>query len=78
MSIHSAGLGDFGGALVVKPAQARQLLNCSHKRLYQLLATGELLSFKDGRSRKVLVESIRQYIARRLLASEKIKLKRPR
>ena len=68
MSIHSTGAGDLG-PLVVKPRQAELMLSCSHKRLYELLAAGELQSFRDGSSRKILVESIRQYIARGLAAS---------
>ena len=77
MSIHSTGLGDLGGALVVKPRQACRLLDCGHKRLYQLLAEGQLESFKDGRSRKITVESIRRYIARGLAAPGGSNLKRP-
>jgi excisionase family DNA binding protein len=52
--------------LVVKPRKACVLLSCSHRRLYKLIADGELQSFKDGRSRKITVASIDQYIARKL------------
>jgi hypothetical protein len=76
MSIPSTRLGDFGGRLVVRPREARRMLDCSNKRLYVLMATGELKSFKDGRARKIIVESIKKYIAYRLLASAK--LKRPK
>ena len=76
MSIHSTGLGDLGGALVVKPRQACRLLDCGHKRLYQLLAEGQLESFKDGRSRKITMESIRRFIARGLAAAGEPNLKR--
>jgi len=68
VSIHSTGAGDLG-PLVVKPRQAELMLSCSHKRLYELLAAGELQSFRDGSSRKIVVESIREYIARGLAAS---------
>jgi hypothetical protein len=77
MSIHSTGLGDLEGPLVVKPRVACQLLSCSHKRLYQLLGDGQLDSFKDGRSRKITVASIRQLIARGLAAATASQLKRP-
>jgi len=53
------------------------MLGCSHKRLYQLLADGELESFKDGRSRKITVASIQSRIARKLDASRGKKLRRP-
>ena len=51
---------------LVKPRAAWQLLGCGNTHGYRLLATGELESFLDGRSRKITVESIRAYIARRL------------
>jgi hypothetical protein len=53
------------------------MLECGHKRLYQLLADGELESFKDGRSRKITVKSIEQFVARGLAGSAGSKLKRP-
>jgi Helix-turn-helix domain len=51
---------------IVKPRDARRLLSVGQTTLYQLLKTGELESFLDGRSRKITVDSIRRYIARRL------------
>jgi hypothetical protein len=65
MSICSIGLGEFG-PLVVKPKVAWKMLACSNTRGYELLAAGELETFLDGRSRKITVESIHRYIARRL------------
>jgi hypothetical protein len=41
-------------------------------RLYELLAAGELESFLDGRSRKIIVESIHQYISRRLAIDDRL------
>lgn len=52
--------------LIVKPKDARRMLSISQKRLYQLIAAGELDSFKDGASRKITVASIKAYIERRL------------
>jgi hypothetical protein len=67
MSIQNTGLSDWEvGPLVVKPKAAWRMLACSNTRGYELLNAGELESFLDGRSRKITVESIRQYIARRL------------
>jgi hypothetical protein len=66
MSICSTGLGE--GALLVKPKTAWMMLACSNTRGYELLAAGELDSFRDGRSRKITVESIHRYIERRLAA----------
>ncbi len=55
--------------LVVKPKAAWRMLSISNTRGYELLATGELESFKDGRSRKITVASIKALIARRLAAA---------
>ena len=45
------------------------MLNCGNTHGYQLLKAGELESFLDGRSRKITVEFIRQYIARKVAAA---------
>jgi hypothetical protein len=67
MSVPSAGPSDWEfEPLVVKPKTAWKMLACSNTRGCELLAAGKLESFLDGRSRKITVESIRQYIARRL------------
>jgi hypothetical protein len=47
------------------------MLACSNTRLYELLAERELDSFLDGRSRKIVVASIHDYIQRRLAAATK-------
>lgn len=56
-------------SLVVKPKIAWKMLGCGNTRGYELIAAGELESYKEGRSRKITVESIRRYIARRLAIS---------
>jgi hypothetical protein len=67
MSIQSTGPSDWEAApLVVKPKTAWKMLSCSNTRGYELLNAGELESFLDGRSRKITVESIHRYVARRL------------
>ena len=52
--------------LVVSPRRARQLLDCSHKKIYELLNAGELYSIKIGRARRIVMASITDYVARRL------------
>jgi hypothetical protein len=64
MSIRSTGSSDWEGALVVKPRTAWKMLSCSNTRGYELLNSGELVSFKDGKSRKITVASIKDYIRR--------------
>jgi hypothetical protein len=69
MSICNAGLSESGRLtepLVVKPKVAWKMLACGNTRGYELLASGELESFLDGRSRKITVASIYQYIERHL------------
>jgi hypothetical protein len=45
------------------------MLDCGNTRLYELINDKELVSYLDGRSRKITVESIRALIARRLGAA---------
>ncbi len=68
MSIFSTGIGD-DEPLVVSPRRARRMLDCGNTRLYELIAARELDTFKDGKSRKITVISIKAYIARRLEAA---------
>ena len=55
--------------LVVKPRIAWRMLGCSNTRGYELLKAGELDSFRDGKSRKILVKSIHAFIDRHLAAT---------
>jgi hypothetical protein len=81
MSICSTGIGHDGplGALlsgassldqeeplVVSPRRAWRMLDCGNTRGYGLIAAGELETFKDGKSRKITVASIKAYIARQI------------
>jgi hypothetical protein len=50
--------------LIVRPKTAMRMLACGETRFYELVASGEIESFKDGGSRKVLVRSIHAYIER--------------
>jgi excisionase family DNA binding protein len=52
--------------LVVRPKVAWKMLACGNTRGYELLAAGELESYKDGRSRKITVASIKAFVARRI------------
>jgi hypothetical protein len=68
MSIQSTGLS-HDEALVVSPRRARQMLDCGNTRLYELISARELETFKNGKSRKITIASIKSYIARRIEAS---------
>ena len=50
---------------VVSVRNALRLLGTSRQTLYRRLRSGELESFADGGRRKITLESIRQYVARR-------------
>jgi hypothetical protein len=53
--------------LIVRPRIARKLLgDCGTERLYELLNSGAIESFVDGRARWIVVASINRYIAKRL------------
>jgi hypothetical protein len=68
--MESIVLGD-DGRIVVGPRRARRMLDCGATHLYQLLATGELESYLDGRSRKITISSINSYIERRLSSTSR-------
>jgi len=46
------------------------MIGCGTTRLYALLNQGELESYRDGKSRKILVASLRAYIGRQLAAEK--------
>jgi predicted DNA-binding transcriptional regulator AlpA len=55
-----------GQALVASPNQAMTALGIGRAKLYEKINSGELQSYVDGGSRKILWDSIRSYIKRRL------------
>ena len=55
--------------LAVKPKRACKMLDCGTTRLYELINAGRLVSFRDGRSRKITTDSIRAYVAERIAAA---------
>jgi hypothetical protein len=66
--ISSTQNSDYG-PLLVGPKGACRLLSCGNTRLYELLNSGAIVSFRDGRSRKIVVASIKGYIDRHLAAA---------
>jgi excisionase family DNA binding protein len=50
--------------------QACAMLSIGLTRCYELMNAGELESFKDGKSRKITVTSIKAYIDRHLGAGK--------
>jgi excisionase family DNA binding protein len=69
ITVHPNGSGRDDGKdhlepLAVSPRQARLLLGVGNTRLYQLIGDGELVTYKDGRSRRITMASIRARVAR--------------
>lgn len=58
------------GPIVVRPKQAALMLSCGIIRIYELMNTGQLKSFKDDGARKILVSSIEDYVKRKSLEKE--------
>jgi len=78
MSQMSTGLGhyekqaqsdDQPPPLAVPPPEAARLLSLSVSRIYQMMRSGELKNYTDGRTRRIPMVSIHDYVARRLAAS---------
>jgi hypothetical protein len=69
MSICSTGLGDVDGAIVCSPRTAMVMLDCEREKLYQLLNSGEIESYLEGKSRKIVIASIHAHVERRLAAA---------
>ena len=54
--------------LVASPNQAMQKLLISRATLYQLINSGDLESYTQGKARRITVRSINAYVERRLAA----------
>jgi hypothetical protein len=59
---------DEVATLVVSPKNAALLLDVGVTRLYELINATEIESFRAGKSRKVVVASIKAYVARQIAA----------
>jgi hypothetical protein len=57
--------------IVVSPRAARFMLSISNAKLYELIKSGVLASYRDGNSRKIFVKSIKKYTADRIAAANK-------
>lgn len=55
-------------ALAVRPQRAAELLGVSRPTIYHLMEAGELASFKVGSARRIPVDELREFIARRVAA----------
>ena len=68
MTTQSIGFGDEE-PLAVSPRRTAFLLSCGVTRVYELINSGELESYKEGTSRKITMRSIRARIEHLLWAA---------
>ena len=54
--------------LVASPNQTMRAIQVSRKKLYELINSGQLESYTEGKSRRITIKSINEYIERRLAA----------
>jgi excisionase family DNA binding protein len=64
--------------LAVSPRRACFLLSVGNTRLYELIRTGELEAYHEGRARRITMDSIRARLARLLACGADTKIERPR
>jgi Helix-turn-helix domain len=70
MSIPSTGLSrEDRRRLVTNVDDACEMLDCSKTSLYELLNSGAIASYLEGRYRKIFIASLEAHVARRLAAS---------
>jgi excisionase family DNA binding protein len=62
--VTSRKVGNDLEPLAVSPRQACLLLGIGNTRLYQLIADGELVTYHEGRARRITMASIRARVAR--------------
>jgi excisionase family DNA binding protein len=55
-----------GEMLLYSPQQAAQLLGYGRSQVFELIARGELESFKEGRLRKIPAAALTDYIERKM------------
>lgn len=57
--------------LALRPAEVADVIGLSRARTYQLIATGDLPSIYIGGMRRVAVEQLREWLARKLEAQRR-------
>ena len=57
---------DTSAALLLTPAQAAERLSIARSSLYELLLTNQIVSIKIGRSRRIPLDALSDYVARKV------------
>ena len=52
--------------LLLTPAQAAERLSIARSSLYELLLTNQIVSIKIGRSRRIPLDALSDYVARKV------------
>jgi hypothetical protein len=63
-------LGPLNDKVSASPRETWEALSIGSTKGYELLGSGELVSYHEGKARRILVSSIRDYVARRLAAEK--------
>lgn len=56
--------------LLLAPKRAGEVLDLGKTKVFELIAAGELETVRIGRARRVVAESLTDYVARRRAASQ--------
>lgn len=56
--------------LLLRPAEAAEVLGIGRSKLYELISTGALPSIRVGHSRRIPIESLRRWIAEQAVDRE--------
>jgi excisionase family DNA binding protein len=68
-SIERSSAAPSVAAIAVTPREACRLLSLGGSRVYDLMKSGELVSYQDGRARRITVASIHAYVERQIAAA---------
>jgi hypothetical protein len=61
MSIQLEAVGN-DEPIAVSPKRAQAMLDIGQTRMYELINDGRLVSYKDGKNRRILMSSILKYV----------------
>ncbi|GGK98942.1 hypothetical protein Ppa06_67150 [Planomonospora parontospora subsp. parontospora] len=55
---------------VLRPAEAARVLGIGRDKVFELLRSGQLRSYKEGRLRRIPAEAVEEYISRKLTEAD--------
>lgn len=60
-------LGELEGQILTTVRKTGKALGYGNTKVYELIGKGEIRSLKDGKARRVVVQSIGEHVARKLV-----------